>query len=689
MKFLPKRLTLSIWPFVLFAPAQTLALAFTVRLANPGLSSVALMAIAALTSSLVVLMAVLGVVLLRRARVESITGVTIAYSVLAIASGALLSVAVQVVVRWMTPDVPDFPALLTILYAMSRPIDVLLLAVVVEQFRQGLEKIRDADQVVRESLTDVQRANQLLDQAEHSLRQRSLSVLRRDVEQPLRTLIQQGEGLSDQGLADQLDTYVSEYLRPLAHQLHPVSVRVGLIPALRTLSPDIDVIADSEVERFDATSALLDEGVRLQVYRWVRENITENESVRVSITCDEHVLIAEVTPAGDVGTLDAVQQVAGLQEERPGLLIAPRQGRVPPAAAIARTVPMKPEKIPRTLRMTDVFTVPLKRRTAIVALLALGSAPLQFVVFRWDITWATLFAVLSYGLGAIAMSALLSVLPRPQPTWRGVVRVFAEWCLIAAMASVAFGFVTDVFGLAADPAFDDLFGIFRGLYRFTIPGLLLVMAHGFLSQSRAALSLARAELQAEELRREGLLAESQVVDRKVAEVLHRTVQGRLSAALILIRLGRRDEAWPHVVEIASIEIPILLSDIQRFSTRDLLMDEDYPGLAIHTHGSLGDVSEQFIADLRAVASEIAVNAQRHGGARNLEVTVMRDVSAYTVRFCDDGTGLPREFSPGLGSRLLDEIVGRHCGTWSISSLQQGGCCVDVRVPAASTSLVTN
>jgi signal transduction histidine kinase len=269
-----------------------------------------------------------------------------------------------------------------------------------------------------------------------------------------------------------------------------------------------------------------------------------------------------------------------------------------------------------------------------------------------------------------------------------VVRVIAEWGLIALAAAIVFGSLTNLLGISADPAFVDVFGVFRGIYRFAIPGLLLVLAHGFLLRSRAALSQVRSDLQAEESRREWLLANAQEVDRKVAEVLHRTVQGRLSAALILIRLGRRDEAWPHVVDMASIEVPRLLSDIQGFRDSRSLMSDDYPGLTVHMQGTLEGVGELLVADLRAVASEIAVNAQRHGGAMNLEIHVLRDEDSYTVRFCDDGRGLQGECAPGLGSRLLDEIVARHDGDWSISSDGRNGCCVDVRVPVTSVSFVS-
>jgi hypothetical protein len=673
------QVSLNIWPFLILAPVESLALIFAVRAVNPQVSIPYLLVSAALCSGAAVLVAVLGVIFFRWLGVKSRWGVVGAYGLLAIMTGLLLSGLVQLIVRIVEPDVPEFPIILTVLYASSRPINVLLLAMIIAQLKSGMTSIRNAESVVRASLRDAQQVNIILDQAERNIREKSLDILRREVEEPMRALVRDGGSYTDQELAAWLDAYISQRLRPLSHHLHPVSIRVGLIAALQTLGPDVEVDCPAFLARLDADSTLLDESVRLQVFRWVQGNVQQGQPLSVTVSREDDVLVVALSAMALMTSPDAVQLVAGLRERSPGVVQVPLGSHVPLPIQLPFVENIDELQEPRLIRLPEILTVPLSNRIGMVALLALGAAPLQFVIFRWAVTWSTLAAVLSFAGGAIAITALLSLLPRPQNTVAGALRVIGEWTAVAIAAVLMFKFVSSVVGLGADFSAAISFDLFRGLFRFTLPGLCLVIAHGFLVQARLALNRMQMALDDEKLQRSRILDQAQAVDLEVAEVLHRTVQGRLSAALILINIGRRDEAWAHIAQMAESEIPTLLNRIESVSERRSPLIDEIPGLAVSVDGPLDDIGNQLFFDLRRIANEIALNARRHGEATNLDVRVALDHGWCTLTCVDNGYGQTDASIPGLGSRLLDDVTARYRGSWIIQPDDGGGCRVEVRV----------
>ena len=671
--------SLNIWPFLILAPLESLALIFAVRLVNPQVSGPYLLVSAAICSGAAVLVAIAGVMFFRWRGVTSRWGVIGVYSLLAAITGLLLSALVQLIVRLVEPDVPAFPIILTVLYAASRPINVLLLAVIVDQLESGMKSIRNAESVVRASLRDAQQANIILDRAERNIREKSLGILRREVEEPMGELVRSGSNYSDQELAHGLDSYISQRLRPLSHHLHPVSIRIGLISALRTLGPNVSVDCPTSLARLDDDVTLLAEGVRLQVYRWVQSNVMEDEALHIAVSRKADVLVIQLSGVSSMTSPDAVQLVAGLRQISPGVVEVPLGSHVPTPmqAPVVEIEEDSPE--PRLIHLPDILTVPLGHRVGMVALIALGAAPLQFVIFRWAVTWNTLAAVLSFAGGAVVLTVLFSLLPRPRATVAGALRVITEWTAVALAAVFAFKLASSAVGLGADFSAAISFDIFRGLFRFTLPGLCLVIAHGFLVQSKLALSRMQSDLNEAEMQRERILKQAESVDLEVAEVLHRTVQGRLSAALILINLGRRDEAWVHITQMAESEVPTLLDRIESVSERGNSLIDEIPGLAIFIDGPVSGITNQLFYDLRRVANEIAVNARHHGRATILRVNVALDRGVCTLTCIDNGRGLGPQLVAGLGSRLLDDITARYGGSWSIHPGDGGGCRVQVRV----------
>ena len=196
------------------------------------------------------------------------------------------------------------------------------------------------------------------------------------------------------------------------------------------------------------------------------------------------------------------------------------------------------------------------------------------------------------------------------------------------------------------------------------------------------LELANSALDQERQRRGEILAESQRADRDVAEALHRTVQGRLAAAVVMLRLGERDDAWAQIVAMATVEVPELLGRLGGSGPTESLVDDLPIGLRVV---QVGDVipDQPMLEDLRSVLGEVAVNARRHGGAGALVISVEQVPSGWRIVCEDDGQGVPEGSTPGLGSRLLDETVARYDGSWTIESTPRGGR-VTIWLPARVT-----
>jgi two-component sensor histidine kinase len=215
-------------------------------------------------------------------------------------------------------------------------------------------------------------------------------------------------------------------------------------------------------------------------------------------------------------------------------------------------------------------------------------------------------------------------------------------------------------------------------YRFAIPGLLVVLSYGLLITAHRQLTQANDALEFEQRRRARILAESHRVDRDVAEALHRTVQGRLAAAVVMLRLGQRSDAWVQIVGMAKVEVPGLLERLSDAVPGGRLMIEAPIGLSIVQVGDL-DVDAAMRADLQRALGEIAVNAHRHGGASMLVVYVSREGGRFVLICEDDGEGPAEMSAPGLGSRLLDDMAARYGGRWRMEPADPG-CRVIVELP---------
>jgi signal transduction histidine kinase len=80
-----------------------------------------------------------------------------------------------------------------------------------------------------------------------------------------------------------------------------------------------------------------------------------------------------------------------------------------------------------------------------------------------------------------------------------------------------------------------------------------------------------------------------------------------------------------------------------------------------------------------IIKESVSNSMKHGKAERVQVSFESVQPGFVeIIAVDDGKGLPRQFRPGLGSQLLDEIA----FPWSLEKRPEGGTILRARIPVS-------
>ena len=357
-----RHLGLSLWPFAFLTVGEILGAMLIMRGAPDAPGPGEIITVSLLASLTGFATAAILIVVSRRLIASSrstwwrsVPAAALIYWVVAMASGAFMALVV------VATRSGQYPLTLLVLWTVTRPVNVLVLAVIVQLVRDGLAVSRDVDVIRQDRLSLARSTNATLETAEAALRAESRRLLREEVVLPLGDIVRTGQELSDGALADVVDDFIATRLRPMAHVLHPVSVRLGLIPAMRSLDPTGLVAASPTLERMDADGALLDDDVRLQVYRWMRDNLRMARGASTALVIRGRELEVSIHPAND-RPLDAVQLVAGLRRVRAGVIAAPLRGQVTEWVDIEADpfadAPPRRERY----RLSELLTVPLPRR---------------------------------------------------------------------------------------------------------------------------------------------------------------------------------------------------------------------------------------------------------------------------------------------------------------------------------------
>jgi len=560
---------------------------------------------------------------------------------------------------------------------LSFGIGLALIAVILDAILgAALRNWRQASAVradLEQSLSQESHLNLLLLEAERDRFANYAQVLQVEVSDGLDRVAARAPSLSDVQLADAINGFVARVMRPLAHLLHPVTVRAGLIPALRALGPRFDVRADDELEADDARGVLLDEHVRHQVYRWLRHvrPLVSVTTVTFARTGDDLVVVA--SGMGSSRPLDAIQRVAGLRIVGASTLRAPLAGSV-----IADVVWSVEGVIPaarRPLRMPSLSTPPVLSMPLLL-LIGLASLAVQTYLTPGRLTTPDVVANVISFAAAVVVALVLRAAPLPTSKRRATIWVAFCWLAIGVASGLSAALTIMALSPEPVPTATVVAILARGTLRYSLAGIGLQIARGYAAQAEADGESLRASIAGRRRERERVLELTDQLDRLISESLHRSVQGRLSAASLLARLGRRDEAIGELEGVRSTILPAL---IDRLRSTDLGGDVVDDASTLHggilvdqvNWPSLEQWQPQLASDLKKVVGECVVNAQLHGRAGRLVASVTRDGDHVTLRCVDDGVGAAELTVPGLGSQIFDEVADRYGGSWSLERTSGG------------------
>ena len=528
------------------------------------------------------------------------------------------------------------------------------------------------------TLAGTSRLNALLASAERERFAGYEDVIRNQVSRPLASLRATAAHTPSDVLADSIDAFQSGVMRPLAHLLHPVSVRVGLLPAVAALGTAFSVAAPAEIVDLDSQGNLLDKNVRLQVFRWVRHLHPSGSTVAIRLSLEDDHLLISALGVRHGRELDPIQKVAGLTlttGEQALTLSAPMRGaaeRIQPAEADdSQSLPRVPWNVWLLLTRPPVIDV------RFVLLVGLVSMPFFFAILRNAQGSSRIgTAVLSVVVPVMLALPLTRVTVVPG-TKRGTVTAIGLWLVLGIAGGLMnVGIVSAV----APESVTELLVPVRmagGVLRYSLMGLIFLAARGLTAQAVSDLIALRVRLEAANADRATVLAKADDTDRFLSETLHRTVQGRLSAISLLLRLDRRGEAIAELSTLCDETLPgleeRLRSDAHASAGPPVTDRNQDLGLRVDDRvdwPSLERRAPWIIPTLQRVVEECAVNARRHGGSRSMIVEINEAPDRLTIRCEDDGRGLATTITKGLGSKLFDEICADRDGEWSLS--RRGG-----------------
>ena len=179
--------------------------------------------------------------------------------------------------------------------------------------------------------------------------------------------------------------------------------------------------------------------------------------------------------------------------------------------------------------------------------------------------------------------------------------------------------------------------------------------------------------------------------REWALRIHGTIQASLTAALARLSqpggLNKKDVALvrEHIVQARK---GLTQNSTNSFSLVDALKEttKTWRGILEIKTDLRSPAAKSLTADRWAsvcaneIIKESVSNSMKHGKASRVEVTFESVQPGFIEIIAqDDGKGLPRQFRPGLGSQLLDEIA----FPWSLEKRPEGGTILRARIPVSA------
>ncbi len=338
-------------------------------------------------------------------------------------------------------------------------------------------------------------------------------------------------------------------------------------------------------------------------------------------------------------------------------------------------------------RLPDVVQPYLALRPLLIGLSMFAILPFGLYVFEDD-SWTTtgmLIAGLVY-LAVVLVRILLSK-AAPMPLWVGIFS-------LAVMQALLILLIADMLVLAGYPerslpAVVTIFGVVLfGAVAFTsITAVQDQNRDAFIAQLKKNNSRIELDL--------ALLNQRLWVERRQwALRIHGTVQASLTAALVrLSQPGGLDKKDVSLVRAHILQARKGLSpntSIQ-FDLVEAIKEtkKTWRGILEIKASFNSPAAKALISDRWAsvcaneIIKESVSNSMKHGKAQRVSIRFESPQPGFIEIVAeDDGRGLPRQFKPGLGSQLLDEIA----FPWSLEKRPEGGTILRARIPVSGKKI---
>ena len=337
-------------------------------------------------------------------------------------------------------------------------------------------------------------------------------------------------------------------------------------------------------------------------------------------------------------------------------------------------------------RLPDVVQPYLALRPLLIGLSMVSILPFGLYVFEDD-SWTAiglLIAVLVY-LAVLLVRLLLSR-AASMPLWVGILSLVVMEALLILL-------IAESLLLAGYPE-RSLPGV------VTIVGVVLFGAVAFTSitavqdQNRDAF-IAQLEKNNNRIERDlAILNQRLWVERRQwALKIHGTVQASLTAALA--RLSQPGGLDKKDVSLVRAHISQARKGLSQKSSSSFDLVEALKATKKTWRGILeiktaftSPAAKLLISDRWAsvcaneIIKESVSNSMKHGKAQKVNIRFESNQQGFIEIIAeDDGKGLPRQFKPGLGSQLLDEIA----FPWTLEKLPEGGTILRARIPVSKSA----
>lgn len=168
----------------------------------------------------------------------------------------------------------------------------------------------------------------------------------------------------------------------------------------------------------------------------------------------------------------------------------------------------------------------------------------------------------------------------------------------------------------------------------------------------------------------GLRQREYIARQRLGYVIHGTLQTSLNAAAM--RLAGMTEPDMNVIEMVRADIARAVAKLDEPTLSNIQLIDTLNDIsstwenACDTQWSMDHKTVRILVDapdaalsVTEIVREGVANAIRHGGATEVRIKIAGRSNCVVVSIVDNGSGIPHESKPGLGSRMLDQT----CFEW--------------------------